>query len=76
MKEVEQDYGNLIAKAGQLQYQIKIAKDDLDVLNEQLKELNFEAAAINAKAKKDAEEAASASAVAAAKPVEAEVVSS
>lgn len=56
MKEVEQEYSQLILKAGQLQYQVKIGQDDLSLLNEQLKDLNFEAAAINAAAKKAADE--------------------
>lgn len=57
MKEVEQEYGNLVARSGQLQYQIVVLGQDLALLNEQIKELNFEAAKINAAAKEEAAKA-------------------
>lgn len=44
LAEVTQDYSNLCAKAGNLQYQIQVFGEDLKLVNEQLKELNFEAA--------------------------------
>jgi len=53
LKEVEQEFSNLLVKSGHLQYQIKVLSDDLNVLNEQIKELNFEAAKINAAAKEE-----------------------
>lgn len=45
ISEIEQDYANLCAKAGSIQYQIHVAERDLGLLNEQLKDLNLEAAA-------------------------------
>ena len=38
-------------KAGHLQYQIEVFSDDLDLVNQSLKDLNFEAAALQAKQK-------------------------
>lgn len=53
--EIRQEYSNLCSKAGHLQYSIKCLKDDLELVNEQLKELNLEAAAAaNAEASKSA----------------------
>lgn len=45
--EINAEYGQLIAKAGQSQYQIKVYQQDLDRLNNRLFELNYEAAARN-----------------------------
>jgi hypothetical protein len=49
MEEVQKEYSLLCAQAGQLQYQIFIHKKDLEITNDKLRKLNFEAAAINAK---------------------------
>lgn len=40
--EIQQEYGQLCAKAGQLQYTIHVTKDDLAQVNNRLKDLNFE----------------------------------
>lgn len=52
LAEVTQEYSNLCAKAGNLQYQIQVFGEDLKLVNEQLKELNFEAAKIKAEQEK------------------------
>lgn len=44
VEEIRNEYGQLCAKAGHVQYQIAVLSDDLKFVNEQLKELNFEAA--------------------------------
>lgn len=44
------EYTQLCAKAGHLQYQIKVLSDDLDMVNNTLRDLNFEAAAAAQKA--------------------------
>ena len=56
LAEVTQEYNNTCAKAGHTQYQIFINKNDLSMINERLRELNLEAAAI--KADEDAKAAA------------------
>lgn len=48
--EIQQEYTNLCARAGQLQYQILIASKDLSALNGTLQNLNLEAAAAQNKA--------------------------
>jgi predicted nucleic acid-binding Zn-ribbon protein len=62
MADVQQEYQNLCAKAGQAQYQIAILSKDLEMLNDALRDLNVEAATIQMQqsqaAKKAAEEAA------------------
>ena len=45
MPVIEQDYGRVIAQAGQAQYQLAIFTKDLARLNETLESLNYEAAA-------------------------------
>jgi len=52
--EIQQEYGQVSAKAGSVQYQISELKKDLVLLNEQMRELNFEFAG----AKRAEEEAA------------------
>lgn len=47
--EIQAEYSQLCARAGQLQYQIYCLQKDLDLANGTLKDLNFEAAAIQAK---------------------------
>ena len=42
-EEVQRDYVQVCTKAGQLQYQIHVLTQDLERLNEQLINLNFEA---------------------------------
>lgn len=48
---INQEYANLCVKAGNLQYQIVVFQTDLALLNEELRELNFEAAKLQAEAK-------------------------
>lgn len=45
MAEINEDYGRLVAQAGQAQYQIFIFTEDLKRINEGLRNLNYEAAA-------------------------------
>lgn len=52
IQELHQEYSRLCANAGQVQYQISALSDDLRLINEQLKDINLEAAA---KAKTDSE---------------------
>lgn len=49
MQDVQNDFGRLCQKAGHLQYEITIKNKDLELLNSTIKDLNFEAAAIQAK---------------------------
>lgn len=42
--QVQQEYVNLALKAGNIQYQMFILKKDLEVMNQSLRDLNFEAA--------------------------------
>lgn len=53
LAEVHQEYANICSKYGNLVYQSRVFADDAAILFEQLKELNFEAARIQADAKKD-----------------------
>ena len=48
MEEIQTEFGTLCTKAGHLQYQISVFKEDLALLNAQIKELNFEAAKVKA----------------------------
>lgn len=54
--EVQSEYGQICAKAGHAQYQIDVLKRDLTMLNERLRDLNLEAAAI-ARAEEEAKNA-------------------
>lgn len=59
LPEIQADYQRLCSQSGQLQYQVYAIKRDLDVINEQIRDLNFEGAAAQqalAKAQKEAEE--------------------
>lgn len=51
--EIQQEYTGLALRSGQLQYQIFTFNKDLELLNKQMRDLNFEAAA--AKARDDQE---------------------
>ncbi len=65
-QQIEEDYGRLVAQAGQAQYQVFVYTEDVKRLNEALRNLNYEAAARNsldkqaAEAKPKTEEAAQA----------------
>lgn len=54
IKAIEQEFSNLCAKAGHLQYQVAVLSEDLNLVNEEIKKLNFEAAKVHA-ATKEAE---------------------
>ena len=69
--EIQQEYQGLCTRAGHIQYQLHIFKKDLDLVNEQLQALNFEAAA-SARAEQEAKDKAASDA---ATEVKAEVVS-
>lgn len=61
MADVQNEFQSLCAKAGHIQYQIHVLTKDLDQVNTQVEDLNFEAAAISraekeAKAKEAANE--------------------
>lgn len=47
MDEITGEYNQLIAKAGQIQYQIHVHESDLKQTNERLRQLNYEAAERN-----------------------------
>lgn len=44
LQEIQQEYTGLALKAGQAQYQIVTIQKELDMLNSQMRDLNFEAA--------------------------------
>lgn len=46
VEAIREEYGQLCAKAGHLQYQISILGRDLKTLNDQLESLNFEASSL------------------------------
>ncbi len=49
VSEIQSEYSGLCARAGHAQYQISVMQKDLELINEQLRELNLEAAASSAK---------------------------
>ncbi len=53
--ELQQEYTNLAAKAGNLEYGMKVTKSDLDILYKQMRDLSFEAAKIQSEAKAESE---------------------
>lgn len=48
-EEIQREYSALAAKCGQFQYQVYTLNRDLDLLNNQMRDLNFEAAALKGK---------------------------
>lgn len=48
IEEIHREYSQMCSQAGHVQYQISVLHEDLDRLNEKLKELNLEAVAANA----------------------------
>lgn len=46
LREIEQEYGQLVQRAGQVQYQIYALEKDLSQFNETLRDLNQEAYAV------------------------------
>lgn len=57
INEVQAEYGNLCTRAGHLQYQLYTFSKDLEAVNSTLRDLNLEAASIQAKEVKAAAEA-------------------
>lgn len=57
--EIQREYSGACTRAGHIQYQMSQLKKDLDITNNTLQDLNFEAAA-SARAAKEAEESAKA----------------
>lgn len=57
--QIEEDYGRLVAQAGQAQYQVFVYEEEVKRINEQLRNLNYEAAARNDLDRKEAEKKAS-----------------
>lgn len=53
LEELKTEYGKLCFRAGDLQYEISIKQKDLSLINESLRNINFEAAALQAKAAKE-----------------------
>lgn len=56
LETIQKEYGDMCFKAGSFQYQIVTLQKDLDILNGQIRDLNFEAAAVIAKSKEKASE--------------------
>lgn len=50
LEDVQREYFNVAAKAGEAQYRIGRVEEDLRLFNKQLLDLNLEAAALQAKA--------------------------
>lgn len=48
-EDIQKEYGALAAQSGQLQYQVFTFSRDLEILNKQMRDLNFEAAALKVK---------------------------
>lgn len=61
LDQIQQEYQNLCLKSGHMQYQIEALSVDLDMVNKEMRDLNFEAAAAK---KAEAEQKAQAPAAA------------
>jgi hypothetical protein len=64
ISDIHAEYSNLCAKAGHIQYQIYNNNKDLEIINQQLRDINLEAAKLQAE--EDAAKAEAAKAVASA----------
>lgn len=51
--ELQREYTQLCSKAGHIQYQISVMKSELAIVNDSLKVINLEAAAVAAEVKKE-----------------------
>ena len=60
VEEVQREYNQGCLRAGHMQYQIAVLSKDLNILNDALRDLNFEAATIQAKNNEEAAKAAAA----------------
>lgn len=49
--DIHKEYSNLAAKAGHVNYNIFVLTNDLKLLNDQMRDLNIEAAKVQAEAK-------------------------
>lgn len=49
MEQIQQEFTALCTKAGHLDYQVYTYKKDIEILQAQMRELNFEAAALQGK---------------------------
>lgn len=58
--EIQAEYQNLCLKGGHLQYQVYTFSKDLDMVNQELRSLNLEAASVKAAEDKAAAEASKA----------------
>lgn len=58
IEEIQREYGQLCAKAGNAQYQVATIQKEIDLINDRLRDLNLEAAAVQAAEAKAAQEAA------------------
>lgn len=56
--EIQQEFTAICARAGHLEYQVFTYRKDLEILNNQMRELNFEAAAVQAQELKAKQEEA------------------
>lgn len=55
IEEIQQAYQQACVRAGHLQYQVFALSQELEVVNQSLRDLNLEAAAVQAEASKSAE---------------------
>lgn len=62
VESISREYSNGCVKAGDLQYKISVMSEDLSLLNKTLKDLNFEAASLQAKTASEAKAKADAAA--------------
>jgi predicted RNase H-like nuclease (RuvC/YqgF family) len=55
MQDIQQEFTALCTKAGHLDYQVFTYKKDIEILQNQMRELNFEAAALQGRLAKEKE---------------------
>lgn len=49
LEQIQNEFGQLCARAGHVQYQISVLEKDLGILNSSIRDLNLEAAAVKGK---------------------------
>jgi septal ring factor EnvC (AmiA/AmiB activator) len=49
IKDIQDEFSSLCTRSGHLEYQVFTFKKDIDLLNTRMRELNFEAAALQGK---------------------------
>jgi hypothetical protein len=57
VSDIHVEYSQLCSRAGHLQYQLHVLSKDLDIINDQLRALNLEAATLSSKEEAKPEEA-------------------